>query len=33
MEVPQALHMFRRLEVETGEIDFNALMWTPLGLA
>lgn len=26
----QAMHMLRRLGVETGEIDYNALMWEPL---
>ncbi len=27
----QALHMLRRLGVETGEIDYNTMMWTPVG--
>lgn len=26
----QAMHMLRRLGVETGEIDYNALMWAPV---
>lgn len=26
----QAMHMLRRLGVETGDIDYNALMWAPV---